>query len=58
MTNAAGRRIAVISAAATDPNSGLAAEEGIEALLGLAGAFARVLVDLLKWFSDDYDGPS
>jgi hypothetical protein len=28
---------------------------GMEALVALAGAVARVLVDILKWFADDYD---
>ena len=55
VTNAGGRVIAVLSASATDPQSGLGTDEAFEDLVALADAIARVLVDLLKWFSDDYD---
>ena len=55
VTNAAGRVLAVLSAASDDPGTELRAEAGLEALVALAGAVARVLVDLLKWFPDDYD---
>jgi hypothetical protein len=55
VTNAAGEVIAVLSAATSDPESGLTTDEGFESLVALADSFARVLVDLLKWFSDGYD---
>lgn len=55
VTNAAGRVLAVLSAAADDPGAELRTEAGMEALVALADAVARVLVDLLKWFTDDYD---
>jgi hypothetical protein len=55
VTNAAGEVIAVLSASTTDAGSGLTGNEGFEAFVALADAVARVLVDLLKWFSDGYD---
>jgi hypothetical protein len=55
VTNAAGHVLAVLSAASDDPDTELRSEVGMEALVALAGAVARVLVDILKWFADDYD---
>lgn len=55
VTNAAGEVIAVLSASTSDPGTRLATDEGFEALVALADAVARVLVDLLKWFGDGYD---
>jgi len=55
VTNAAGRVISVLSAASTDAHCALRTDEGLEALVALADAIARVLVDLLKWFTDEYD---
>ncbi len=54
VTNAAGHVLAVLSAGSSDPDSGLRTDAGMEAFVALADAVARVLVDLLKWFSDDY----
>jgi hypothetical protein len=58
VTNAAGRVIAVLSAASRDPKSGLLTDAGFEGHVFLAGAVARILVDLLKWFDDTYDESS
>ena len=55
VTNAAGHVLAVLSAASDDPDAELRSEAGMESLVALADAAARVLVDLLKWFADDYD---
>ena len=55
VTNAAGQVLAVLSAASDDPDTELRSEAGMEALVALADAVARVLVDLLKWFGDGYD---
>ena len=55
VTNAAGQVLAVLSAASDDPGTELRSEVGVEALVALADAVARVLVDLLKWFTDGYD---
>ena len=50
--NAAGRPIAVLGAAATDPASRLDAPEAVEELVTHADAIARILVDLLGWETD------
>ena len=55
VTNAAGRLIGVVSGSSTSDTSALATTDGLEAQIFLAEAAARVLVDLLKWFSDGYD---
>ena len=55
VTNAAGRLIGVVSGSSTSDTSALATPEGLDAQIFLAQAAARVLVDLLKWFSDGYD---
>ena len=55
VTNAAGRLIGVVSGSSTSDTSALATSDGLEAQIFLAQAAARVLVDLLKWFSDGYD---
>lgn len=55
VTNASARAIAVLSASSAEPASGLATQEGFEALVALAERIARVLIDILKWFDDDYD---
>lgn len=55
VTNASASAIAVLSASSPDPVSGLATQEGFEALVALAERIARVLIDLLKWFDDEYD---
>jgi hypothetical protein len=51
--DADGRTIAVLAAASTDENPGLATDRGKYALLALSAGIARILVDLLKWFSED-----
>ena len=55
VVNASGRVLAVLSAASADPDSELRGDTGMEALVAVAEAVARVLVDLLKWFTDEYD---
>ncbi|MDQ4134437.1 MAG: hypothetical protein M3179_14835 [Actinomycetota bacterium] len=55
VANASGRVLAVLSAASSDPASALRNDTGMEALVAVADAVARVLVDLLKWFTDEYD---
>ena len=55
VTNAAGRVIAVLSAASREPHSTLLTDTGFERHVFLAEAVARILVDLLKWFDDQYD---
>lgn len=58
VTNAAGDTIGVITAATdADDGDGLATEdEAFHALLARSLLVARVLVDLLGWFQDHYDG--
>jgi hypothetical protein len=56
VTNAAGRIIGVVSGFSTDEDSALASYDGYAMHVFLAEAAARVLIDLLKWFSDGYDG--
>jgi hypothetical protein len=53
--NAAGRVIGVLSGFSRQPSTVLGLSEGMELQLFFADAAARVLVDLLKWFSDGYD---
>lgn len=50
--NAGDEVIAVLAGASVDPGSPLATAEGFDAHLLLAQEVARVLVDLLQWFSD------
>jgi hypothetical protein len=52
VVSASGQVIAVLSAASTEPDALLTTDKGWEALMALAASFARVLVDLVKWFSD------
>jgi putative methionine-R-sulfoxide reductase with GAF domain len=52
VTNARGEVIAVLAGSSTDPGSALAGDEGFDAQLLMAQEVARVLVDLLKWFTD------
>ena len=54
--NAGGDAIAVLSASTQDLGSPLGAEEGQLALVALAEYIARVLVDVLKWFTDSTEG--
>ncbi len=55
VSNAAGRTIGVVSGSSRSQTSSLATANGLEVQIFLAEAAARVLVDLLKWFSDGYD---
>lgn len=56
--NESGDVIGVITASATDPNQGgLLTEDGYYDLVSRSMLVARVLVDLLGWFPDRYDGP-
>ena len=55
ITNGAGRTIGVVSGSSKHDNSTLDTDDGFAALVFLAEAAARVLIDLLKWFSDGYD---
>lgn len=55
--NEAGAPIAVLSMSTRDPASRLGEEEGVERLIFLRDVVARVLVDLLKWFSDTLSEP-
>ena len=50
--NAGDEVIAVLSGSSTEPDSSLASPEGFDAHLLAAQEVARVLVDLLQWFSD------
>jgi hypothetical protein len=52
VTNASDEVIAVLSASSVDPDSPLGTVEGFDAQLLVAQEVARVLVDLLQWFSD------
>lgn len=52
VTNAREQVIAVLSGSSTDPASTLATLDGFDAHLLAAQEVARVLVDLLQWFSD------
>jgi hypothetical protein len=52
VTNAGDEVIAVLSASSVDPDSPLGTPEGFDAQLLVAQKVARVLVDLLQWFSD------
>jgi len=52
VTNGRDEVIAVLAGSSTDPNSTLATTEGFDAHLLTAQEVARVLVDLLQWFSD------
>jgi hypothetical protein len=56
--NAARVRIAVVSAATADLKAAeeLASEDGQAALVALASGIARILVDLLNWYTDGADG--
>lgn len=54
--NAGGEAIGVLSASTWDHGSPLGAEEGQLALVALAEYVARVLVDVLKWFTDTTEG--
>lgn len=51
--NAAGRMIAVLSASTEDTETDLPTPEGREVHLALAAAMSRILVDLLRWETDD-----
>lgn len=50
--NAAGRIIGVLSAATNEPDPRLRSPDARDEVLTLAAQAARVLIDLLKWFSD------
>ena len=52
VSNARDEVIAVLAGSSVDPESPLATAEGFDAHLLLAQEVARVLVDLLRWFSD------
>jgi hypothetical protein len=52
VTNAGGDVVAVLAGSSVDPWSALANAEGFDAHLLVAQEVARVLVDLLHWFSD------
>ena len=52
VTNARDEVIAVLAGSSVDPESPLATDEGFDAHLLVAQEVARVLVDLLQWFSD------
>ena len=52
VTNAGGEVLAVLSGSSDDPDGPLGTTEGFDALLLVAQEVARVLVDLLQWFSD------
>ena len=54
--NAGGDAIGVLSASTEDIGSQLGADEGQLALVALAEYIARVLVDVLKWFTDSTEG--
>lgn len=56
VVNAPGQVIAVLSLMTRDPGRDLAADDAFDALLAVAQSVARILVDVLKWFSDTYDG--
>jgi hypothetical protein len=50
--NAAGRTLAVLAASSVDPDERLTTDEGLTDLEARAAGVARILVDLLGWFSD------
>jgi hypothetical protein len=52
VTNASDEIVAVLSASSTDPDSALGTAEGFDAHLLAAQQVARVLIDLLQWFTD------
>ena len=52
VANARDEVIAVLAGSSVDPDSLLATDEGFDAHLLVAQEVARVLVDLLQWFSD------
>jgi hypothetical protein len=52
VTNAGGDVVAVLAGSSVDPWSAMATAEGFDAHLLVAQEVARVLVDLLHWFSD------
>ncbi len=52
VTNVRGHVMAVLSGSSTDADSALATPEGFDTHLLAAQEVARVLVDLLQWFSD------
>ena len=52
VTNARDEVIAVLAGSSVDPDSPLATDEGFDAHLLVAQEVARVLIDLLQWFSD------
>lgn len=52
VTNGAGAVIAVLAGSSPDPESGLASAGGFDAQLLIGHKVARILVDLLRWFSD------
>jgi hypothetical protein len=52
VTNASEEVIAVLAGSSVDPASPLATPEGFDAHLLVAQEVARVLVDLLRWFTD------
>jgi hypothetical protein len=52
VTNARDEVIAVLAGSSTDPGSALAGRDGFDAHLLTAQEVARVLVDLLRWFTD------
>jgi len=52
VTNAGDEVVAVLAGSSADPDSPLATTEGFDAHLLTAQEVARVLIDLLQWFSD------
>jgi len=52
VTNARGEVMAVLAGSSTEPGSALRSTEGFDAHLLMAQEVARVLVDLLQWFTD------
>ena len=56
MVNAGEAVIAVLAASTEQRGNSLATPDAEDELLSLAQAIARLLVDILKWFSDDPEG--
>jgi hypothetical protein len=54
--NRDGEIIAVLAASTDQHDEAISGEEGQTELLALAEAVARILIDLLKWFSDGAEG--
>lgn len=54
--NAAGEVIAVLTASSTGPDISLDAPEAFDEMVAKANIIARVLIDVLEWYPDAYDG--